>query len=287
MTPLRRKMIEDLQIRNFSPHTIEAYVRYVARFAKHFGKSPDRLGLKEIRTFQLHLLQVARVKYATLQQFVSALRFFYCVTLGKRWMIEQIPYPKPAHLLPVVLSRDEVVALLGTLTNVKHRALLTTCYAAGLRVSETAHLRLQDIDSKRMVICVRQGKGRKDRVVPLSPGLLVLLREYWKIARPKSWLFPGGGKCKERPITRRSIARICVKARRTSGLGKKVTAHTLRHSFATHLLDAGTNVRAIQMLLGHRSLNTTQIYTHVSNDALLKTTSPYDTLASMPEPAAK
>jgi integrase/recombinase XerD len=282
MTPLRRKMLEDLQIRNFSPFTIDGYVRYVVRFAKHFGRSPDRLGLKEIRAFQLHLIQVEKVKYATVQQCVSALRFFYGVTLGKHWMIEQIPYPKPPHRLPLVLSRDEVVALLGTLNNVKHRALLTVCYAAGLRVGETINLRLQDIDSKRMVICVHQGKGRKDRVVPLSPGLLVLLREYWKIARPKTWLFPGRSKGNERPLTRRSAARICVKARLASDLGKKATPHTLRHSFATHLMDAGTNVRTIQLLLGHRSLNSTQIYTHVSNEALLATRSPYDALETKP-----
>ena len=273
MTPLRTRMLEDLRIRNFSPHTQKAYVRYVARFARHFGCPPDQLGPEDIRAFQVHLAD-ARASFGTLVQVVSALRFFYGVTLGKDWVVERIPYPKPESRLPVVLSREDVIKFLSSPRNINHRAFLTTCYAAGLRVSEVTHLRVSDIDSKRMVIRIHQGKGKKDRMVPLSATLLELLREYWRVVQPRVWLFPG--KERIRPITRRSVQRVCVQARRAAGLGDKVTAHTLRHSFATHLLEAGTNVRTIQILLGHRSLRTTATYTQVAMSEVLSTKSPLD-----------
>ncbi len=273
MTPLRRRMLEDLRIRNFSPHTQKAYIRYVARFARHFGCPPDQLGPEHVRTFQVHLAD-AGASFATLTQVVSALRFLYRVTLEKDWVVERIPYPKPESRLPVVLSREDVIKFLSSPRNIKHRAILTTCYAAGLRVSEATHLRVSDIDSKRMVIRIQQGKGKKDRMVPLSPTLLDLLREYWCVAQPRDWLFPG--KKRSRPITRRSVQRVCVQARKASGLNDNVTAHTLRHSFATHLLEAGTNVRTIQLLLGHASLSTTATYTRVATGEVLSTRSPLD-----------
>jgi len=273
MTPLRRRMLEDLRIRNFSPHTQKAYTRYVARFARHFGCPPDQLGPEHIRAFQVHLAD-AGASFGTLTQVASALRFLYRVTLEKDWVVKRIPYPKPESRLPVVLSREDVIKFLSSPRNIKHRAILTTCYAAGLRVSEATHLRVSDIDSKRMVIRIQQGKGKKDRMVPLSPTLLDLLREYWRVARPRDWLFPG--KKRSQPITRRSVQRVCVQAREASGLNDNVTAHTLRHSFATHLLEAGTNVRTIQILLGHASLRTTATYTQVAMGEVLSTKSPLD-----------
>lgn len=276
MTPLRRRMLDELRIRNFSPHTQEAYVGYVARFARHFGRPPDQLGPDHVRSFQVHLANTA-ASYSTLAQAVAALRFFYGVTLRKNWAIDRIPYPKPGRRLPVVLSRDDVMKFLGCLHNVKHRAILTTCYAAGLRISEVTKLRVSDVDSSRMVIRVGQGKGKKDRMVPLSSTLLDLLREYWRVLRPRVWLFPGPQP--NRPITTRSVQRICARARKSSGIGRKVTAHTLRHCFATHLLEGGTNVRTIQLLLGHASLRTTATYTHVATGDVLSTKSPLDTAA--------
>lgn len=273
MTPLRRRMLEDLKIRNFSPHTQRAYIRYVARFARHFGRSPDQLGPEHIRGFQVHLAN-AGASYSTLSQVASALRFLYRITLQKDWVVERIPCPKRERHVPVVLSREDVLKFLSSPRNVKHRAILTACYSAGLRVAEVAHLRVSDIDSKRMVIRVHQGKGKKDRMVPLSPTFLELLREYWHVAHPRHWLFPG--KIEGRPITRRSVQRICERARKATGLSDGVTAHTLRHSFATHLLEAGTNVRTIQLLLGHASLSTTAAYTKVATGDVLSTTSPLD-----------
>ena len=274
MTPLRRRMIEDLQVRNFAPSTQDNYVRSIARFAQHFGRSPDRLGPEQIRAFQVHLVTQARVSWGTLAQYVNALRFFYRVTLGKRWVIEQIPYPKQAKRLPVIPTREEILRFLEAIPNLKHRAILTVCYAAGLRISEVARLRVEDIESARGVIRVHQGKRRKDRIVPLSPTLLELLRTYWRAVRPESrWLFPGYGH--DRPICRRTVQRVCELARQRVGWDR-FTAHTLRHSFATHLLDAGTDLRKIQAVLGHASLRTTANYTHVSTRAIQSIHSPLD-----------
>ena len=273
MTPLRRRMLDDLRIRDFSPCTIAQYTRYVGRFAQHFGRSPEHLGLEEIRTYFVHLAN-AGVSGAIREQTGSGLRFLYGVTLGRPEVAEKIPHAKREKHLPVVISRSEVLRLLKVVSNIKHRAILSTCYSGGLRVSEIANLRVKDIDSERMVIRVFQGKGRKDRFVPLSTKLLELLREYWIAVHPGEWLFPGNKG--DRPISRRSIHRICIKARIMAGIAKNVTPHTLRHSYATHLLEAGTNVRVIQLLLGHSSLRTTEIYTHVSTGDLLGTTSPLD-----------
>jgi len=276
MTPLRQRMLEDLQLRNYSTSTIETYIRCVASFAKHFNKSPDQLGPEHVRQFQLFLVKEQKVSWSLFNQHVCALRFFYNTTLGWQWMIEHIPYPRCEHRLPIVLSQAEVALLLQAKSNLKHRALLATLYGAGLRVSEAASLLVSDIDSERQLICVRQGKGRKDRLVMLSPKLLDLLRHYWKAYRPTYWLFPGDPA--NRHMARNTIHTICRQAAQAAGLSKQVSPHSLRHSFATHLLEAGTDLRTIQILLGHSNLKTTARYTHVSTLALRSTLSPLDQL---------
>jgi len=285
MTALRQRMIEDMKVRNFSPRTQQIYVDRVAKFAKHFGKSPELLGPEEIRSYQLYLIHDKHASWSTLNQHVSALRFLYRVTLEREWIIRNIPGPKKPLILPVVLSPDEVSRFFENISNLKHRAILMTAYAAGLRVSEVASLQPNDIDSQRMLIRIEQGKGRKDRYVMLSPNLLDLLRAYWKVARPTHWLFPGHP-C-NRPITREAIYQVCLKATKAAGLNKKVTVRALRHCFATHLLEAGANIRVIQMLLGHRSLQTTARYTHVSRETLGSTTSPLDLLTKTVEEIQK
>src|SRR5919108_2128091 len=262
MSPLRRRMLEDMQIRNYSPHTIDGYLRYVAQFAKHFHTSPDRLDAEHIRTYQLHLLHQQASKSIFIQT-VCALRFLYETTLGRPWMVEYIPYPKKPKTLPVILSHDEVQTLLRAPRHLKHRAILATLYTTGVRVSELCHLQGTNIDSKRMVIRVRQGKGQRDRQVGLSPALLPLLRRYWKLYQLQSWLFPGHRLTE--PITRMSVARLCTQAGRAAQLTKAVYPHLLRHSFATHLLEAGVDLRRIQLLLGHASLRSTSLYLHVAH----------------------
>jgi site-specific recombinase XerD len=273
-------MIEDLRIRKYSPSTIAHYVAAVARFARHFGKSPDRLGIEEIRSYQVHLVDRAKTSWSSLKILVSALRFLYKITLRRSFPIEFVPYPKKERRLPVVLSREETSRFLAAADNRKHRAILTAAYAAGLRVSEVAHLEVGDIDSQRMVIRIRQGKGRKDRYVTLSPVLLQRLRAYWKQYRPKRWLFPGQDP--DRPIHVVTIQHMCQTVRRRAGLTKNVTVHTLRHTYATHLLEDGANVRTIQVLLGHSSLQTTGRYTHVATSTLASVKSPLDSLPPIP-----
>jgi integrase/recombinase XerD len=276
LTPLRQRMLEDLQIRNDSPHTVDAYLRSVAQFAKHFRTAPDRLGAEHIRTYQLHLLH-QQVSESVFIQTVCALRFFYETTLGRPWMVEYIPYPKKPKTLPVILSRDEVTALLLAPRHLKHRVILATLYATGVRVSELCQLQGTDIDSHRMVIRIRQGKGKRDRFVMLSSDLLPLLRRSWKLYQLRSWLFPGHRITE--PITRMSVARLCTQAGRAAKLTKAVYPHLLRHSFATHLLEAGVDLRRIQLLLGHASLRSTSLYLHVAHPALHATESPFDALA--------
>src|SRR5467141_1097943 len=233
MTPLRQRMLEDMQIRNYSPHTIDGYLRYVAQFAKHFHTSPDRLDAEHIRTYQLHLLH-QQVSKSIFIQTVCALRFLYETTLHRSWMVDYIPYPKKPKPLPVILSRDEVKALLLAPRHLKHRAILATLYATGVRVSELCQLQGTDIDSHRMVIRIRQGKGKRDRFVMLSPDLLPLLRRYWKLYQLRSWLFPGHRITE--PITRMSVARLCTQAGRAAKLTKAVYPHLLRHNPAYLLM---------------------------------------------------
>ncbi len=281
MTPLRRRMIEDMTLRNFTPKTVQAYVRCVARFARYFQTSPDLLGPEHLRTYLLHLLQERRVSMSYYNLTRCALRFFYQVTLGQDRALESLGPVKQPRTLPVVLSSDEVARFLTAVTNLKHRAILMTAYAAGLRVSEVTRLRVADIDSQRMVICVRQGKGQKDRYVMLSPRLLEILRTYWRTVRPGDYLFPGAQP--HQPISTAAVRKVCHRARQDAGLSKHVTTHTLRHSFATHLLEAGTDLRTIQVLLGHRSFSTTARYVHVATASLPSTRSPLDRL-NLPTP---
>ena len=285
MTTLRQRMIEDMRVRNLSPHTQRIYVDRVAQFAKHFHKSPEHLGPEEIRAYQVYLINNKKASWVVLNQSVCALRFLYRITLGKEWIICHIPGAKKPLIFPVVLSPEEISRFFESIHNLKHRAILMTAYAGGLRVSEVVSLRLSDIDSQRMVIRIEQGKGRKDRYVMLSQNLLDLLRAYWKVARPTYWLFPGHPS--SRPINQRGISHICVKATRAAGLTKRVTVRALRHCFATHLLEAGANIRVIQILLGHRSLRTTSRYTHVSTETLRSVVSPLDLLTKTVEEIQK
>lgn len=269
-------MLEDMKVRNLSPKTQVAYITQVARFAKHFGKSPEHLGLEEIRAYQVYLVNEKRVSWSLFNQTVCALRFLYRTTLDRKESIGHIPFPRQERKLPVVLSLSEVTQFLGAIGNIKHRAIMMTAYAGGLRISEVVKLRVADIDSQRMVIHIREGKGHKDRYVMLSPKLLEVLRAYWQIGRPRNWLFPGSRlQCH---IGVDTVQRAAQKASQNSGLHKKVTVRALRHSFATHLLEDGTDVRTIQVLLGHRSLQTTARYTHVSKATVCATHSPLDLL---------
>ena len=282
MTPLRQRMIDDMTLHGFKRKSITAYVACVARFAKHFGKSPEVLGTAEIRSYLLYLTHDRHVSSSTYNQALCALKFLYRFTLRKDWGLDGLARSRQQIKLPVVLSIDEVTRFFQAITSLRHRAILMTAYAAGLRISEVLALRVDDIDSQRMVIRVRQGKGSKDRYVMLSPRLLTLLREYWKANRrrkvyqPSPWLFPGNVPCQ--PITDGAVYEACEEACLAAGLDKHVTVHTLRHSFATHLLESGTDLRTIQILLGHRSLNTTARYLHVATAALQSTRSPLDRL---------
>ena len=277
MTTLRQRMIDDLKVRNRSSRTIKTYVAQVANFARHFGKSPELLGPEEIRQYQVYLVEQRHVSWSYFNQAVCALRFLYRHTLGHDWAVAHIPFPRQPRKLPVVLSQAEVIRLFDAIRSLKLRAMLMTAYAAGLRLAEVTHLQVSDIDSERMVIRVRQGKGQKDRYVMLSPTLLELLRLYWRAERPTSWLFPS--KRKEQPINHSVVQRACHQAGLDAGLTKDATVRSLRHSFATHLLEAGTNIRIIQTLLGHSSVSTTQRYTYVSNKTVRATESPLELLA--------
>lgn len=275
MSPLRRRMIEDMTVRNLSPATQQSYLNAVSKFSRHFGRSPDRLGLEDVRAFQVHLVATG-ISWPALNQIVCALRFFYGVTLGHAVIPERIAYAREPRKLPVVLSADEVVRFLEAISRLKSRTALTTVYAAGLRVSEVVLLKVTDIDSGRMVIRVEQGKGGKDRFVMLSPQLLRILRGYWRLTRPQRWLFPG--RDEERPLVANVLHAACRSACAAAGLSKTVTVHTLRHTFATHLLESGADVRVIQVLLGHANLASTARYTQVATKTISNTPSPLDRL---------
>ena len=281
MTKLRQRMIEDMEIRNLSPNTQLSYLQQVSGFAKYCHRSPEEVGPEEIRAYQVHLTTERKLAPGTLCIVASALRFLYKVTLKREWVDAEIPLPKKPYILPVILSREEVFHFLESIASFKHRTILMTAYAAGLRISEATRLKLTDIDSQRMMLRVEQGKGQKDRYVMLSPQLLEILRAYWKVTHPKVWLFPGD--LPGRPITRSAVEQACQKARRVSGIKKPITPHSLRHGFATHLLEAGTDVRTIQLLMGHRSLATTARYLKVATTTVCATTSPFD-LLPRPEP---
>lgn len=261
MTPLRQRFVDDLRLRNRSPRTIERYVAHVARFAKHFGRSPETLGLEEVRAFQLHLIE-RRVSWSSFNQAVCALRFLYGTTLGRPERLPMIR--KRPKKLPCVLSPEEVTRLIDAAHPGRERVMVQTTYACGLRLEEVTHLGIRDVDSSRMVVHVRQGKGQKDRLVPLSPRLLEALRVYWRYARPATWLFPN--RRGDAPCHGGSFQRRFRKLVRRAGIAKPATMHTLRHSFATHLLEAGVDVMTLQKLLGHKSLATTALYLHLRGD---------------------
>lgn len=275
ISPLRRRMIEDMTIRNLSPATQRSYLHAVSKFSRYFGRSPDSLGAEDVRAFQVHLVANG-ISWSSLNQTVCALRFFYGVTLGHAETPERIAYARTPRKLPDVLSADEVVRFLEAVPSLKTRTALTASYAAGLRVSEAVCLKVCDIDSARGVIRVRHGKGGKDRYVMLSAQLLHILRTYWRLARPPDWLFPrrdGTG-----PLSATVLHAACRSARAAAGIDKRVTVHTLRHSFATHLLESGVDIRIIQVLLGHNHLSSTARYTKVSNGLIRQTQSPLDRL---------
>ncbi len=275
ITPLRRRMIDDMTVRNLSPATQQSYVYAVAKFSRFFGRSPDQLGLEEVRAYQIHLAGLGQ-SWSHINQVSCALRFFFGVTLGRPDAFDRIASAKEPKKLPVVLSADEVVRFLQAVPGLRSRAALTTAYGAGLRVSEVAALSIGDIDSGRMVIHVEHGKGGKDRYVMLSPQVLAILRAYWRLAKPVHWLFPG--RDPDRPLSTGMLQAACRMATREAGLDKPVTVHMLRHSFATHLLEAGTDIRIIQVLLGHGQLATTALYTRVATNLIAKTPSPLDRL---------
>lgn len=270
-------MLEDLQIRHYSPTTIRLYLSSVAEFARHFGRPPDQLGPEHIRQYQLFLIKDKQACQSTCVQLVCALRFFYTHTLNRKIEIERIPFPRRELTLPLILSRAEVKALLEAPTQLRDRAVLTAMYGSGLRVSEATQLKPRDIDARRNVLWVRQGKGRKDRQTLLPPKLLELFRAHWRTERPGDWIFPSAMDG-TRPIAPKVIFLACRGAARRAGIFKPVHPHSLRHAFATHLLESGTNLRTIQILLGHANLETTARYLHVADVAVRSTPSPLDSL---------
>jgi len=283
MTKLRQRMLEDMRIRNFSPCTQKQYVLRVAAYAKHFGKSPDQLSPEDIRTYQLYLIEERHLCPSSLNIATAAIRFFYQVTLGRDWDIRLVPYAKRPTKRPVVLSPHEVTLLLEATANLKYRTVLATTYAAGLRVSEVTHLQVSQIDSSRMCIRVQHGKGAKDRYVMLSEKLLIELRRYWLAYQPSSWLFTN--RHGTAPLPTVTVQSACRKAAKDAGLLKHVTPHTLRHSFATHLLQAGTDLPTIRILMGHSCLSTTAEYLHVAMPDTKNVRSPLDLLPNLTEPS--
>ena len=275
MTPLRQRYIDDLRLRNYARRTIQTYVSQVVCFARHFGRSPELLGAEEVRAFQLHLLE-RRVSWSSFNQAVCALRFLYGTTLRRPEQLPLIPYGKKPKTLPSVLSPEEVLRLIEAAPRGRDRVLLEVASGCGLRLSELLHLRVGAIDSARMVIHVRQGKGAKDRLVPLSVRLLQELRDYWRMWRPRTWLFPGHKP--DHPISGGNTQRRFSRLVKQAGLRKHCSMHTLRHSYATHLLEAGVDVLTLKTLMGHSSLQTTARYLHISTQRLQQTPSLLDLL---------
>jgi site-specific recombinase XerD len=271
-------MLEELQRRNYAEGTTRSYILAVRQFAQHFGKSPDKLGLSELRSYQAYLLKERKLAVGTVVARVAALRFFFVRTLKRYQFREDLPYPKKQRRLPTVLSVQEVAQLINAAGNLLQRALLMTLYGTGMRRTEVSRLKIRDIDSQRMIIRVERGKGGVTRDLPLSPALLETLREYWRWKRPRTYLFPAQQRGKEGPISDKTVWYACTEAARYAGITKHVTPHSLRHSWATHLLEAGTDLRTIQMLLGHVDLETTAKYLHLSQRHLQTVVNPLETL---------
>jgi len=276
LSPISQRMAGDMLVRNLAQRTIDTYTYHVERFAKHFGKPLDQLGPEEIRSYQLHLIEVRKASWSSFNQAVCGLRFLYHVTLPRPWVVQHIPFGKRPKKLPAVLGSEEVSRLIACVPTLKHRTVLLTLYAAGLRLSEATNLQVADIDSQRMLLNIRQGKGSKQRLVPLSPRLLQELRSYWKQARPATFLF--SGKTPDVPLANDTVQKACKLAAALARIPKHVTPHTLRHSYATGLLEAGVDLLTIGRLLGHKSFTTTMIYLHVRRPHLESTPSPLDWL---------
>jgi integrase/recombinase XerD len=276
VSPMRQRMIEDMTVRNLAPNTQDSYLRQVSLFSRHFNKSPEQLGPEEIRAYQIYLAEERKVSVGTRIVAVSALRFLYAVTLQRDWTLQLISAPKKDHRLPVILSPQEILQLLQAAPSFPHHVIFSTMYGTGMRVSEAVHLRAADIDSQRMMIRIELSKGHKGRDVQLSPKLLDLLRCYWRKVRPGEWMFPG--QIPNQPLTREAVGDAVVQAGQRAGLKKHTTPHSLRHAYAVHLLEAGTDVRRIQLLLGHRSLSTTARYLRLATTTVCATTSPLDLL---------
>jgi site-specific recombinase XerD len=276
ISPLRRRMIEDMTIRKFAPKTQHDYVQRIKNFTAFLGRSPDTASFEDVRRYQLHLA-ASGVGVPTLNQSVATLRFFFRVTLKRHAIVEHTTFVREPQKLPVVLSPEEVARLLNAAPGLKYKAALSVGYGAGLRAAEVVSLKVSDIDSRRMIIRVEQGKGRKDRNVMLSASLLELLRAWWRAARPQGWLFPGRDRVQ--PITTRQLNRACHAAAQMAEIDKRVSLHTLRHSFATHLLEQNVDVRVIQVLLGHAKLDTTALYTRVATKTIQHVMSPLEHIA--------
>jgi integrase/recombinase XerD len=280
ISPLRRRMIEDMTVRKFTLKTQNDYIRVVKNFTIFLGRSPATASNEDMRLFQLHLSK-NRVGAPTINATISALRFFFTVTLDRADAIKPLTFVPEPRKLPVVLSPEEVARFLEAAPGVKYKAAFSVAYGAGLRVSEVAALKVSDIDSERMMLRVDQGKGRKDRHAMLSPLLLDLLRDWWRMARPKSWLFPGRDPV--RPMSTRQLNRACHAAADMAGITKRVSPHTLRHSFATHLLEQNVDIRVIQVLLGHAKLETTALYTRIATNTIRAVMSPLERLTLRPK----
>jgi integrase/recombinase XerD len=284
MTPLRQRMIEDMQIRNFTAGTQKHYIAAVAAFAQYFGKSPEVLDLEAIRQYQLYLLNERKLSAEAINQYISSLKFLYLTTLEMPWTDEYFPRVRVPHKLPVVLSQEEVLAFFDHIPSLKYRAALMTCYGAGLRISEAVALKICNIDSPRKLLRIEQGKGQKDRYAMLSPRLLEVLRRYYRAVRPQGdYLFPSWKK--DHHLSGTALQLACREAALRAGIHKRVTVHTLRHSFATHLLENGADIRIIQVLLGHTRIDTTARYTAVSPQVVAGTVSPLDALERKPAPS--
>jgi integrase/recombinase XerD len=286
VTQLRKMMLEELQRRNYAKSTVDAYVLALRDFAKYFKRPPDQLGPNHIRQYQLYLLRDRKLATNTVKQRMAAIQFFFARTLKRPYLRDDFPYPKSPKRLPAVLSQEEVARLIDSASNLSHRVMLMILYSTGVPRAELVHLKVGDIDSERMVIHVRQGKGGKDRDVPLSPKLLETLREYWRSAKPKTYLFPGQSG-DDVPLTTKAVWHACRGAVRRAGIPKKVSPHCLRHSYATHLLESGADLRTIQLLLGHADIKHTTVYLHLSQRHLHAVTNPLDALPVADAASAK
>jgi len=280
VTQLRKMMLEELQRRNYSQTTVNTYLKVVEDFACYFHRPPDELGKEQIRTYQVHLFQERELGVRTVGLHTAALRFFFCKTLKRMYPVEEVPYPRAPRRLPIILTQEEAIRLIDSASNLFHRAMLITMYSTGMRRAELCRLKVEDIDSTRMLIHIRQGKGGKDRDVPLSPKVLETLREYWRWMKPKTYMFPGtiNGSRADKPITPKVLWEACREAAQRAGITKAVRPHLLRHSFATHLVEGGADLPTVQALLGHTDLKPTSIYLHLSERHIKAAGTPLDNM---------